>query len=159
MSPQTAASTSLHAEALLVSLNGGIVFAIAILMSSVAIASGTQGMAGLTQAVLFGLLSIGAWAYLVDGITEKIVYEKDSLVRKSLLAGTTSASLANAERVVLKYEGLNLISGVESITVFYRDKKTSRIALGPCWRRRDIDAFLQAVVQADPSRDVLITKE
>jgi len=159
--PQSPTSPSghLHAEALLVSLNGGILLAIAILLTSSAVATASSGVIHWISLVTFGALGFAAWVYLIDGMTEGLMYDNGSIIRHSALAKRDELSLTNASKVTLKYEGLNLLSGIESITVIRSDKTMSRMALGPCWRRRDLEAFLEAVVRQDPSRDILVLKE
>jgi hypothetical protein len=159
MSQSPSPSGHLHTEALLVSLNGGILLAIAILLSSAAIATAYAGVINWISLITFGALAFASWVYLLDGWTEGLMYDNGSIIRHSALAKRDELSLTNASKVTLKYEGLNLLSGIESIAVIRSDHTTSRMALGPCWRRRDLEAFLDAVVKADPSRDILILKE
>ena len=139
------AHPTLQAQAKLVSLNGGVVLGLCILFTAFFIASLVTQQLASVQVILFGILMIGAWAYLIDAVTERVSLVGASLERTSLLSRHVSISFDDVDDLVLIHEGLNQEVGIESVMVRYRDGRNERLPLGPCWKRRDLEAFLAGV--------------
>jgi hypothetical protein len=97
---------------------------------------------------VFALLALAAWAYLADGVSERLGLYGDTLVHTSLFGGQRSIPLSAIQSLLLVHEGLNQQIGIESIRARYTDGRVERLALGSCWRRRDLEAFLSSVEKA-----------
>lgn len=137
---------AIQIQARVTSLGGGVVLATALLF-----VAGAWGMAGRlessTIAALFGFLALAAFAYLLDGVSERLGLYGETLVHTRLFGGRTAIPLSNIQSMRLVHEGLNQQVGMESVTVRYRNGREERLALGPCWRRRDLESFLHSVEQ------------
>jgi hypothetical protein len=138
----------LRVSAKLVSLNGGIVLAVCLLLTAVTFASVYTGRLVLSQALLFLFLTLASWVYLIDSVTEKLCLVGDTIQRTAFIGRNEEVQLTDVKSFLLKHEGLNASVGIESLTVVYQDGREERIPLGPCWRRRDLEAFLESVEQS-----------
>jgi hypothetical protein len=146
---------TLQVRARTVSLNGGVILGLCILLTAFFIATLLSQQMETGQAILFGLLTIMSWAYFADSATERLCLVSDTIVRKSALHRTTRIKLDDIESLLLVHEGLNQEIGIESITARYRDGSNERLALGPCWRRTDLESFLESVEEAMGNRKLL----
>ena len=81
-------------------------------------------------------------AYVVDGASESLMYQDHALVFDGWLTRRRRVSLAGIVQVLLVHEGLNPEWGIETLTCLRQDGDCERLALGPLWRRRDLEAFL-----------------
>jgi hypothetical protein len=142
-------------RARLASLNGGIILSIAILLTAFFGASLLTNQLEAGQTILFGILTLMAWAYVADGATERLSLVGDTMVRASLFHRTNNILLNDLESLLLVHEGLNQEVGIESITARYRDGRKERLPLGPCWRRTDLEAFCSSVEQEMGNRKLL----
>lgn len=138
-------SCVLRVRAGIVSLNGGVVLAIAILVSTLTVASIISGQAAWSQAALFGVLAVASWIYLIDSVSETLELHEDAIRKTSRFSRHLTLPLSDIKTLLLRHEGLNQQIGIESLTVEYQDGNTERIALGPCWRRRDLERFLETI--------------
>ena len=141
-------SCTLRATAKLISLNGGFVLAVCIVLSAITLASAHTGRLAMSQAFLFLFLSLASWIYLIDSVSERICLNKNTIERTSLIGRSMTVPLKDVNELLLKHEGLNTSIGIESLTVSYTDGKEERIPLGPCWRHRDLETFLESVEKA-----------
>ncbi len=139
----------------LVSLNGGIVLALCILVTAIAIGSALVTSSFATETILFVLLAFASWIYLIDAVTEKLVMSGDAIVLSSAIGAPRTMKLENIRLMTLRHEGLNASVGIESLTVVTADGKSDRLPLGPCWRRRELEAFLASVSEAMGVSDVV----
>jgi hypothetical protein len=139
----------------LVSLNGGIVLALCILVSALAVGSALVTSYSATETILFVLLAFASWIYLIDAVTEKLVLKGDAIVLSSAVGAPRTLKLENIRLMTLRHEGLNASIGIESLTVVTADGKSDRLPLGPCWRRRELEAFLMSVSGAMGVSDVV----
>ncbi len=96
------------------------------------------------EGLLIGFLLVMA-AYVVDGASESLEYKDQALVFDGWLTRRRTVSLAGIVQVLLVHEGLNPEWGIETLTCMHRDGDCERLALGPLWRRRDLEAFLADV--------------
>ena len=138
----------MSAHARLISLHGGIVLAVCIVLSSLTAALFITHSFAASQAILFVILTVGAWFYLIDSVSEKLSLQDHSLIRSSRFSGVTRIELVALSSLVLRYEGLNPSLGIESLTASFQDGHEERIALGPCWRQSDLEPFLASVEEA-----------
>lgn len=81
-------------------------------------------------------------AYAVDGASESLEQQGSTLVFDGWLTRRRKVSLTDVSQVLLVHEGLNPEWGIETLTFTRRDGDHERLALGPLWRRRDLEAFL-----------------
>ena len=144
------------AHARLISVNGGIVIAIAILLTVLTIAASLSGELIVTQIVLFGLLAVAGWAYVIDSASETLCMEGKALVRRSMLSKTQTVPLKDIAKLRFRHEGLNAQVGLESLIVQYKNDDRHRISLGPCWRHYEIIDFLKSVEKAMGGDRILI---
>lgn len=135
----------LRVGAKLVSLNGGIVLAICLVLTAVTAASIMAESFVASQTILFVILSVASWVYLIDSVSEKLSLEGKNIVRTSAIARRMSINIRDIKSMLLRHEGLNQQVGIESLTTEYQDGSTERMPLGPCWRRSDLEAFLESV--------------
>jgi hypothetical protein len=144
-SKRTNGDCAICVKAGIVSLNGGIVLAICLLLTAVTAASVLTKNFVASQTILFVILSLASWMYLLDGASEKLYLAGGSLIRSSLFGRSQDIDLSDVSSFLLKHEGLNQKVGIESLTVAYGDGREERLPLGPCWRRRDLEHFLESV--------------
>lgn len=137
--------TSVHAR--LVSVHGGLLLGIAFSLSAFLVAAFMAGSLELSQQMLFGLLAIASWIYLLDSVTERVELVGSLLVRRSLFQRRTEISVTDLRQLVLVHEGLNQAVGLESLIVRRMNGEEEIISLGPCWRTRDLQAFIRSVDQ------------
>ncbi|GMU25913.1 MAG: hypothetical protein AMXMBFR16_08180 [Candidatus Uhrbacteria bacterium] len=142
-------------HARLISLNGGIVLAVCIVLSALTAALFLTDRFAVSQAILFVILMLGAWIYLIDGASEKLSLQDHSLVQSSRFGRESRMKLVDVSSLVLRHEGLNPSLGIESLTATFQDGHEERIPLGPCWRRRDLESFLSSVEEAMGYEDVV----
>lgn len=145
----------LQVKARLVSLNGGVVLALALLLSAFLAGALLSSQFAFGQMVLFGVLALAAWLYLLDSVTERLFVTGDQIERASLFGRRASIKLDDLDALLLVHEGLNQEIGIESLTARYRNGRSVRLPLGPCWRRRDLETFLTSVEQAMGSRKLV----
>ena len=143
----TMRSRALQTHARLVSLNGGVILAVCILFTAFFIAAVLATRLTGAQSVLFGVLMIAAWIYLLDAATERLSFSHGELERRSLLGRQARLNVNAMDTLLLFHEGLNQEVGIDSI-VIRRGGREERLPLGPCWRHRDVEAFLASVGQA-----------
>jgi hypothetical protein len=132
----------------LVSLNGGVVLLLCILVTALAAALWIAGQTSGPQAILFVLLAFAGWVYLVDSCTEKLILNGRAMTLVSAVGAPRTIELSSVRSLVLRHEGFNATVGIESITITTAEGKRSRLPLGPCWRRRELEAFLTSVTEA-----------
>ncbi|HWQ99885.1 MAG TPA: hypothetical protein VN397_03510 [Candidatus Methylomirabilis sp.] len=142
------AACALQVRAKLVSLNGGVVLSICILLTALAVAAGFTNSFASSQTMLLAVLTVGAWIYLLDSSTERLSLIGDTIVRASVLGRRSVIKLDDIAALLLVHEGLNQEVGIESLTARYHDGREEKLPLGPCWRRRELEAFLSSVEKA-----------
>ncbi|OGL73914.1 hypothetical protein A3E39_03995 [Candidatus Uhrbacteria bacterium RIFCSPHIGHO2_12_FULL_60_25] len=142
------AACAIQVRAKLVSLNGGVVLGVCIILSSMAVAAYVTNRFASVQNGLIVVLTLAAWVYLLDSVTERLQLVGDAIERSSILGRHMTIKLDDIEALLLIHEGLNQEVGIESLTARYRDGKEERLPLGPCWRRHELEAFLSSVEQA-----------
>lgn len=73
---------------------------------------------------------------------EELVLRADSLSWSAPLQSKELIPLADVCEVRLVHEGLNMERGILRLTFHYADKTRRSIALGPCWRRHELEEML-----------------
>ncbi len=99
-----------------------------------------------SRAESFGLLFLAILAalilYAVDAWSESLLLTDETLIFDSWLKRERRFALSVMESVLLVHEGLNVEIGIETLTIRRAQGDERRLALGPLWRRRDLEAFL-----------------
>jgi hypothetical protein len=139
---------ALQVKAKLVALNGGVVLAMCIMLTAMALAAYLTNRFAASQIALLSVFALAAWVYLLDGVTEKLKLSGNAIVRTSLVSGRFMINLDDIESLYLIHEGLNQNVGIESLTAKYRDGHEDKLPLGPCWRRHELEEFLASVEKA-----------
>ncbi len=88
------------------------------------------------------LFMLGMGAYVVDAASEMLEIVQGEVIFTGLLTRRRTVSLFGVEEVLLVHEGLNPEWGIETVTFRRTDGDVQRLALGPLWRRRELEAFL-----------------
>jgi hypothetical protein len=135
--------TSVRAR--LVSLDGGILLAACLLLTAFFAAALLANALELTQRLLLGVLTVAAWVYLFDSVSERIDLVGQVVVRSSFLQRHSEIAVSDMRQLILVHEGLNQAVGIASLVVRYQDGREERLALGPCWRQRELQAFIRSV--------------
>ncbi len=91
---------------------------------------------------IFILFLLGMLAYVVGAASEYLILESEGLVFDGWLARRRKVLFQNMKKVLLVHEGLNPEWGIETLTFEVPNGQVDKIALGPLWRRRDLEAFL-----------------
>jgi hypothetical protein len=94
---------------------------------------------------VFGLFCLVMFAYVLDGASESLTIQDGRVVFDGYLTRRREINLAQIKRVLLIHEGLNSEWGIETLTFTYASGEDMRLALGPLWRRRDLERFLAVV--------------
>lgn len=132
----------------IISIGGGIVFGICLALTALTFI--VLGMSTLTsvQRVIAIVLTFSAWSYLINSATERLCLVDHTIVYSSFLGRKKIVPLIDLEAMLLIHQGFNLERGIETIEFRRRGDKTETIALGPCWQRHTLEAFLHSVEEA-----------
>ena len=100
------------------------------------------------QRIIAGALSVGVWLYFLNSVTERLSLCGSTLVFTSAFGRARSVPLGELDAMILTHEGLNLERGIETIEIRRVGTRPDRVALGPCWQRNKLEAFLRSVDRA-----------
>ncbi len=135
---------SVHAR--LVSLGGGILLGVLLAFAALLFEVYTSPTSMRVQQLLVSAIGVGLIVYLVDSASETLKWHAPTIIFNSWLKRRRRISLLGRESIQLVHEGLNLEHGIESLVVCgHEGEQAQRFSLGPLWRRRDLEAFLQEV--------------
>ncbi|MEO5927152.1 MAG: hypothetical protein ABIO72_00590 [Patescibacteria group bacterium] len=147
----------IRVQAELVSLGGGVMLAICMLVTALLImALYSPDTTGMQRAIAI-ILTIAAWIYLFRSSTEELTLVGEEITYRAKLASTRTVSLKDLETMLLVHQGLNLERGIETIEFRLFSKKVEHLSLGPCWQRHKLEAFLGSVEDALHSPKLLET--
>lgn len=135
-----------HAQ--LISLGGAVILAICIVMTLVLLMVLMLPTVTGFQLVILAILTGSAWVYFLDSCTEKLRLIDHSVEFTALFSRTRHIPLIELQSMILVHEGFNLERGMESIEFRRAGRKPDRVALGPCWQRNKLEAFLHSVEEA-----------
>jgi hypothetical protein len=135
----------IEVSARFVSVNSGIILGVCIVTTALVIGALLADRLALTQTILFTILAVTAWIYYLDGTTEHLALAGKSIVKTSLISPKQTIPLDAVQSMVLKHEGPNQEIGIESIVIRYANGRRERLALGPCWRKHELESFLASV--------------
>lgn len=130
------------------SLGGGILLAICVIISALFYMVMTAPDLTSVQRFIAIILFIGSWAYFLNSTTERLSCVGKTLTFKSALNTTRRIPLDELDALILRHEGFNLERGIESLELRRDDHPPDRIALGPCWQQRKLESFVQSVGRA-----------
>ncbi len=140
-----------RAEAL--TMGGAIVFAICMMLSVFALSIGRFVVVTQSQQVILIAVVALCWLYFVDSVTERLRITDRCVEFRSLIGHHHLVPLVQLEAMLIMYQGFNLDRGMQTIEFRMNGKQPKRIALGPCWERKKLEAFIHAVEEAlhDPN--------
>lgn len=131
----------IHAR--LFSLGGGVLAGVAFaLCASLVLAFSVPNRHGQMAEALIVLL-LALFVYLGDAWSETLILSEQMFSVDSWLKREQRFFFSGTENVLLVHEGLNSEIGVETLIIRRAQGEECRIALGPLWRRRDLEAFLR----------------
>ncbi|MBP6944472.1 hypothetical protein KBD61_03910 [Patescibacteria group bacterium] len=129
-------------DAKVFSLGGGILSGLfLVLFALLWIVTHVAGRSVYLEAV-FVLFLLGMLAYAVGAASEYLILESEGLVFDGWLVRRRKILFQNMKKVLFVHEGLNPEWGIETLSFEGVDGHVSKIALGPLWRRRDLEGFL-----------------
>lgn len=129
-----------------VSTGGIVLFGIALVVAALArIAFETHGTATFA---LFCFLFLAIVLYLVDAWSESLVLKNGIVYFDSLLRAKQRINACAMADVLIVHEGLNQERGIISAVFREPDGTKHRLALGPLWRRRDLERFFVSIEEA-----------
>lgn len=129
-------------DAKVISLGGGVLSGLfLVLFALLWIVTHVAGRSVYLEAI-FVLFLLGMLAYVVGAASEYLILESEGLVFDGWLARRRKILFQNMKKVLLVHEGLNPEWGIETLTFEGPNGQRDKIALGPLWRRRDLETFL-----------------
>ncbi len=81
--------------------------------------------------------------YAIDAASEWLRLENDLLVFDSILRKKIRVDVCAMEDVLIVHEGLNTERGIVSVRFRESTGQVIRIALGPMWRREELEDFFR----------------
>jgi len=84
----------------------------------------------------------------VNGITERIHLTGQAVIFRSALGRSRAILLSELEELALRHQGFNLESGFEIVEFRVRGRDMQTFALGPCWSRAHLNAFILSLQNA-----------
>ncbi|KAA0205968.1 hypothetical protein EDM68_03810 [Candidatus Uhrbacteria bacterium] len=97
---------------------------------------------------LFGFLFLGLAVYEADAWSESLSLENGIIQFDSLLHAKKRINACAMADVLVVHEGLNQERGIISAVFREPDGTKHRLALGPLWRRRDLERFFASIEEA-----------
>lgn len=135
-------------SASLFSLNGGLVLAVCIMITGIVIASIWTDRLAASQSVLFAILGVACWLYFTDSVTEKLTFAGNKIIKTSAIGRSERIDMDDVNNILLRHIGPNPELGIESVIVLYKDGTEDQMGLGPCWRKQEIESFLDSIESA-----------
>lgn len=130
------------------SIGGGIVFAICLAVTALFIITLSTPSVTSSQRIIVFMLTVATWGYLLSSSTERLCLRDRSIVYTSILGRKKIVPLVDLDEMLLVHQGFNLERGIETIEFRRHEKDPERLALGPCWHRHELEAFLHSVEEA-----------
>jgi hypothetical protein len=143
---QTESVVRVRAE--LVSVGGGILLTICLLLTAGSIAALLYPGVTSVQRFIAGVLLLAAWVYFIRSITEELALVDRQITFRAILARTRTIRIDELASMELTHQGVNLERGIETIEFQTFDKRIERVSLGPCWDRDQLEAFVRSVEEA-----------
>lgn len=146
--PATEENCRIHVRSEFVSVGGGILFGLFIIVIALFIMVMRSPDTTSAQRFIAVVLLIASIAYVVNSLTERLTFVGNILTYDSLLSSKRAIPLDELEAVILTHEGFNLEKGMQSLEFHRVGHKPDRVALGPCWQERKLEAFITSVSAA-----------
>lgn len=143
---EAACVREVHAE--IFSIGGAFILMVCIILTVIsAMAVSSSDLTG-PQSLIAVILTGAAWFYYLSSVTERLALADHTIEYSSLLSRHRRIPLTDLESMSFIHQGFNLERGIETIEFRRRGAKPDRIALGPCWHRHTLEAFLHSVEEA-----------
>lgn len=104
----------------------------------------------LAHAVL-GFITVLFAVYYMDACSEQLVVDGDYLSFSSRFRKPLSIDLCDVRDIFIAHEGLNDEKGITRIRFSTEAGKQEVIALGPCWRRHEVEGLFRLVEKSQKS--------
>ncbi len=128
--------------------SGGIMLSgIVLVLGALAWIAAQAGPASI-QSALFGFLFFAVALYAADAWSESLSLENGIVQFDSWLRPKTRINACAMADVLVVHEGLNQERGIISAVFREPDGTKHRLALGPFWRRRDLERFFASIEEA-----------
>jgi hypothetical protein len=133
-------------RAQIISLGGGVLLAIALLLAALLLVAFMLSSVSRFESIFLLFLTGACLLYFVDSLTEVMMFDQGVLIFDSLLKRRRRVDLSMIHEILFIHEGLNLEHGIESL-IFRRSDGdvVARFDLGPLWRRSALESFLHEV--------------
>lgn len=133
-------------RAQLVSMGGGIILAVTIMVTLVFIFSFLMPQGNGTQLLIIIILSIISWVYFINCATEHLKLTESELIYSSMLTRTQRIAFEDIEAYKLTDLGVQLNGSMYVLEIQHAEKKQPvEISLGPCWRRHELRQFIKTL--------------
>ncbi len=101
-----------------------------------------------TQFAIFIFLFLAVALYVADAWSESLALENGLVHFDSILRPKKRINACAMANVLVVHEGLNQERGIISAVFREPDGTKHRLALGPLWRRRDLERFFASIEEA-----------
>lgn len=137
-----------EARADIFSVGGAIIASLCVMLTVIAVMVLNTPTVTVSQRVIVLVLTMASWLYFLSSATERLQLVDHAVEYTSAFSARRHIPLEELEAMLLIHQGFNLERGIETIEFRRRGKKSDRIALGPCWQRHKLEAFLHSVEEA-----------
>ena len=93
---------------------------------------------------------LAALLYLAESLRETLTLTDQEIIFSRWHRPAISLTLTEIQEMHLLHEGLNLEHGIESLILKMRDGSEKKWPLGPLWRKRRLERFLQVLEHTFP---------
>ena len=137
------------------SVGGALVLAICLAVTVLAVLALSLPTVTSTQRLIAVVFALAAWAYFISSSTERLQLVDKRIRYSSMFGRDVSIPIEDLESMLLVHQGFNLERGIETIEFRRRGQEPQQIALGPCWQRHELEAFLHSVEEMLNESDLL----
>jgi hypothetical protein len=135
----------IRARAEIVSLGGAVLLGLGLITSAVFLLVLFTPTVTSAQRVIVTILFFAVWVYFLNSITEQVELSGQVLKFSAFLSRAREMPVEKLEAVILTYQGFNLEQGIETLEFRCVGRAPDRVALGPCWQKNKLEAFIQSV--------------
>ncbi len=145
------ATTVTRIQAKWFSLGGVMLAGVLLLLLGVLIGSVSFASKVVFSHAILGLITFAFALYLFDACSEVLSLDGDWLRFTSRLRKARSIDLCHVRDIFIVHEGLNDERGIIRIRFTDADGHQEVIALGPCWRRHEVEGLFRLVEKSQKS--------
>ncbi|MFO0764876.1 MAG: hypothetical protein U0487_02410 [Patescibacteria group bacterium] len=145
------AKPTVRVTAKLFSLGGVMLFGILLLLLGVLVGSLSFATYALAAHLVLLVFVVVFSVYLFDACSEQLVLDGDWLKLSSRLRKPVSVDLSQVCDVFIVHEGLNDERGIIRIRFTDENGQVQFFALGPCWRRHEVEGLFRLVESTQKS--------